>query len=244
MRHLDTDGRGKVLKSNLRTFVKHHHLMSQEILRRRLIQGEGEFWTTKRVGSKTVISYRSLRRVSEMLEMAPRRAVELVLAAFSGLAKMRAHFYASLFAGGSNPIARETIAKVWGIPKTTQRRYEQLAGVKVYRNLARREVDPCDGWAVGNGTFMYERDGRWYLCRDLPNSYESDLRVMEPGMIRRVGKALRAFQEGKATANRVFFTTPEQAVRSKRRAEEVYFRDTRWGRQRSFHGALLWGVYP
>jgi len=241
MRHLDSIGRGRVLRSQLKGFVEQERLASQEILRRRLLEGEGQFWTTKMVGEKQVISYRSLQRCSELLGVAPSSAVRIPLSAFSGLAKMRAFLYASLFAGRKNPIARETIAELWGIPKTTQRRYEKLAGIEVRRNVARKEIDPRDGWQVGEGAFVYHYRGKWYWCCDLPNSYETNLAVQSPGMIRRVRKALWAFHEGKATT-RVFFGTPKQAVRSKRKGQEVYFRDTSWERQRSFRGALLWGV--
>jgi len=243
MRHLDSIGNGRVLKRNLKGFVKEEGLLSQEILRRRLLDGEGQFWATKTVGEKEVISYRSLRRVSEILGVAPSKAVRMPLSAFSRLAKMQANLYAGLFAGKTNPIARATIAKTWGIPKTTQRRYEELAGLSVQRNMARREIDPKDGWQVGEGAFVYHHERKWYWCCYLPNSYQTDLVTVPPGMIRRVRKALWAFLEGKATT-RVFFATAEQAIRSKRKASDVYFRDTQWGRQRSFHGALLWAVYP
>lgn len=218
--------------------------MSQEMLRRRLLEGEGQFWTSKTVGEKEVISYRSLQWCSELLGVAPSTAVRIPLSAFSGLAKMRAFFYASLFAGRKNPIARETIAELWGIPKTTQRRYERLAGIDVRRNIARREIDPCDGWQVGEGAFVYHHRGKWYWCCDLPNSYEIDLVVERPGIIRRVRRALQAFHEGKATVKRVFFATPEQALRSRKRGARVYFRDRRRRKQRLFRGALLWGIYP
>lgn len=240
MRHLDIIGSGRVLKSDLQAFVKRERLLSQEILRRRLLEGEGEFWTMKTLDDKQVIRYRSLQRVSESLGVAPSKAVRIPVSAFSRLAETRAYFYSSLFAGKRNPISRETIAKTWGIPKSTQRRYEELAGITVDRNIARTEIDPWDGWQVGEGAFVYRHMGKWYWCRDLPNSYHSNLMVARPGMVRRVRRALRALLEGRATANRVFFATPEQALRSKNRAQEAYFRDGRWGQQRRFHGALLW----
>lgn len=240
MRHLDSMGSGRVLEGNLKAFVRQERLMSQEILRRRLVEGEGQFWITKTVGEKEVISYRSLQRVLEILRVAPSKVVRIPLSAFSRLAKMRAHFYASLFAEKTNPISRETIAKTWGMPKSTQRRYERLAGIKVQRNIARTEIDPRNGWQVGQGAFIYHHKRRWYWCCDLPNSYQTDLVVAQPGMIRRVRKALWAFEEEKATIKRVFFAAPEQALRSKKKARRVYFRDGEWGQQRRFHGALLW----
>lgn len=240
MRLLDSVGSGRVLKCKLKRFVKAERLMSQETLRQRLLEGEGQFWITKTVGEKEVISYRSLQQVSKILRVAPRKTVRIPLSAFSGMAKMRAHFYASLFAGKTNPISRETIAKTWGIPKSTQRRYERLAGIKVQRNIARTEIDPRDGWQVGQGAFIYNHKGKWYWCCDLPNSYQTDLVVAQPGMIRRVRKALWAFEEERATIKRVFFAAPEQALRSKKKARRVYFRDDKWGQQRRFHGALLW----
>jgi len=240
MRHLDRVGSGRVLKGNLKAFVKHEHLMSQEILRQRLLEGEDQFWTTKTVGEKEVITYRCLQRVSKILGVAPTKAVRIPLSAFSGLANMRAFFYASLFAGKTPPISRAAIAKVWGIPKSSQRRYEELAVIKVQRNKVRREIDPWDGWQVGAGAFIYYHNGKWYWCHDLPNSYQTDLVVVQPGMIRRVRNALWAFHEGKATIERVFFAAPEQALRSKKKARQVYFRDGKPGQQRRFHGALLW----
>jgi hypothetical protein len=128
MRHVDSVGSGRVLKWKLKDFVKRERLMSQETLRQRLLEGEGQFWNTKTVGEKEVIGYRSLKRVSEILGVVPSKAVMIPLWAFSRVAKIRAYFYSSLFAGKTNPISRETIAKTWQIPKSTQRRYERLAG--------------------------------------------------------------------------------------------------------------------
>jgi hypothetical protein len=240
MRHVDSVGSGRVLKWKLKDFVKRERLMSQETLRQRLLEGEGQFWNTKTVGEKEVIGYRSLKRVSEILGVVPSKAVMIPLWAFSRVAKIRAYFYSSLFAGKTNPISRETIAKTWQIPKSTQRRYERLAGIKVQRNIARMEIDPRDGWQVAPGAFIYRHESRWYWCCDLPNSYQTDLVTARPGIIRRVRRALRALHEGRATVSRVFFATPEQALHSKNRAREVYFRDGKWGQQRRFHGALLW----
>ena len=251
MRHIDKEGSARVLKNDLRAFVKEQEIISQETLRKTLLNGDNQLWNIKRTKKGITYRYRSLEKAAIFLNAVPTRAVMIPLSAFSKLGRMRAQFYSSLFITITNPIARATICRVWGIKKTTQRRYQKVAGVKVIRNIAKEEIDPEEGWGeTKEGSFVYYENGKWLLIQDLPNSYRSNLKRAPRGMVTRVRKWLWSLRDqGRESNHRRYFDRAKDALRSKRPANPAFFRDKRFNvksngwDQKRFHGRLVWGVY-
>ena len=75
---------------------------------------------------------------------------------------VKAHFYASFHSGRkhNDPISRETLEEVTGIPARMQREYEKIAGISKRQNMAVGERHTAENvqkraWLQGTAVFDF-----------------------------------------------------------------------------------------
>lgn len=195
LRHLDTDGRGwlriDLAREKLTRPDAPLRICGWRQMRNLLRAGEGVFWQR----DATRIWLRSTVKVALALDVArlTGRPVELPLDVLtSSIGVVRAHFYASFHSGraserhpGSKPIARETLARVTGVSRRSQRGYEEIAHVQTQTNYAigprlDEETEQELAWKNGQALFTLKdyrgyqgRQRQRYLAWQLPNSYHA-----------------------------------------------------------------------
>lgn len=240
LRYLDQDGRGMFRIATIRNTItkkkSKHRLCGKRQLRNLLRDGEGVYWTRE----NGRLWLRSAAKVAFALgvEHLSGRPVALPVAAvLEGVGAFKAHLYAAFHSGrvketpnGTKvmPIARETVAGLSGVGRTSQRNYEQMAGVDVQANFAVGEPTE-DGsrqeraWRQGQALFELKdfrgrqgKKGRTYLCWQLPNSYEGGHAFRPRGRQRRINRELNDLVNKRAPGN------GEETV-EETRPEKVYY---------------------
>lgn len=210
LRHLDAMGQGCLriasIKNRLTTKAAPLRLCGWRQLRKLLGQGENIFWTRDRERvwlrspAKTAVALGVVR-----LEGWPVALPVAVL--LQPIGTVRAHFYASFHAGRTRgetakPIARETLTRLSGVARRSQRTYEARLGLPVQHNIAVGEVaTPARtqqrGWERGRALFHFYDGagklgvaGRTYLAWQLPNSYGRCHRLARRGRQKRINREL------------------------------------------------------
>ena len=225
LRYLDQDGQGSFRIVNIREQLTRkksaHRLCGKRQLRNLLRDGEGVYWTR----DNGRLWLRSAAKVAFALgvEHLSGRPVALPVAAvLEGVGAFKAHLYAAFHSGrvketphGAKvmPIARETVAGLSGVGRSSQRNYEQMAGVEVQANFAVGEPVSEDGrqeraWRQGQALFELQdfygrqgKKGRTYLCWQLPNSYEGGHVFRPRGRQRRINRELNDLVNKRAPGN-------------------------------------------
>ena len=195
LKHLDANRQGWMLVSQAREFLTQKEsiwrVCGWRQLRNLLHQGEGIFWHR----DKTRIWLRSVAKVADALDLERFSGYPVALSAdvlLNSIGDVRAHFYASFHSGReketkhgtiSMPIARETLTRLSGTDRRTQRNYEERLGLKVQRNFAigpkaNKEEEQKQAWKHGNALFYFTDykgkqgpKGTQYLAWQLPNNY-------------------------------------------------------------------------
>jgi hypothetical protein len=225
LRYLDQEGRGAFRIGEIRGQLTHKkselRLCGKRQLRNLLRDGEGVFW----VRENGCLWLRSAARVAFALgiEHLSGRPVALPLEVIlAGVGTFKAHLYAAFHSSRvketpqgtrSMPIARETLAGLSGVGRSSQRSYEAAAGVAVQANFAVGEVAEDDsrqerGWRQGQALFELKdfngrqgKRGRTYLCWQLPNSYEGGHEFRPRGRQRRINRKLKDLVNKRAPGN-------------------------------------------
>ncbi len=213
-RHLDREGRGALridnITQSLTTKSSDLYLCGKRQLRNLLRAGEGVYWTRDR----EQIWLRSAARVAAALgvERLTGRPVALPLSALlSGIGAFRAHLYAAFHSGRAKsearrsamPIARDTLAGLSGVGRTSQRTYEARVGTQALANFAIGEAATEGGqeeraWRQGQAVFTLQdydgqqgRQGKTYLAWQLPNSYTGQHTLRPKGRQKRINRQLQ-----------------------------------------------------
>lgn len=215
LRYLDREVRGVLRIDNLVDTLARPsaplHLCGKRQLRNLLRDGEGIFWTR---GQDCVWLY-SAARVASGLGVArlTGRPVALPLAALlGGIGDFRAHLYTAFYSGRARetaygvramPLARDTLAGLSGVGRSSQRAYEARVGVAVQANFAVGEVSSKEGkekraWQQGQALFEIKdyrgqqgKRGKTYLAWQLPNSYGGQHQRRPKGRQRRINRELK-----------------------------------------------------
>lgn len=158
-------------------------------MRNLLVQGDGLFWQRDdhRKGNAR-IWLRAPAKVAATLGI-PRFRMKPVSVPISvllqGIGAVRAHFYTSYHSGrdSQKPIARQTLTDLTGVPRRSQRIYEEKAGVKSRQNWgvgSRHEAAEVQRQAAEHGHAIFRLDdnqgkfgaaGESYVAWQMPNSY-------------------------------------------------------------------------
>ncbi len=212
--YLDSQGCGALRIDNttqsLTTKSSTHYLCGKRQLRNLLRAGEGVYWTR----DKERIWLRSAARVAAALgvERLTGQPVALPLSALlSGIGAFRAHLYAAFHSGRAKnearrsamPIARDTLAGLSGVGRTSQRTYEARVGIQTLANFAIGESVTEGGqeeraWRQGQALFTLQdydgrqgRQGKTYLAWQLPNSYTGQHTLRPKGRQKRINRQLQ-----------------------------------------------------
>jgi hypothetical protein len=215
LRYLDREGSGSLRIVNIQQILTTNssslHLCGKRQLRNLLNEGEGLFWT-RNAGR---IWLRSAAKVAAALgvERLSGRPVALPAAALlEGIGATRAHLYAAFHSGRTKetpqgeqamPIARETLAGLSGVGASSQRAYEEEAGVQVQANVAVGEEATAANteersWQGGTAVFTLKdyrgrqgKKGKTYLAWQLPNSYIGPHAHRPKGRQRQINRELK-----------------------------------------------------
>lgn len=122
----------------------------------------------------------------------------------AGIQKVKAAFLAAYHAGrDANPITRQAIRQLTGIPERTQQVYDKLTETAVIRNIASRgeaatkENRQRRSWQHGKGAFVFIdyrgvnfRKGAAVMAWRLPNSYNAPYEQAPKGRQRKHNKRI------------------------------------------------------
>jgi len=225
LRYLDQEGRGSLRIVNIREQLTRkkskHRLCGKRQLRNLLKDGEGVYWTRE----DGRLWLRSAAKVAFSLgvERLTGRPVALPIAAvLEGVGAFKAQLYAAFHSGRlketphgerSMPIARQTMAAISGVGRSSQRSYELAAGVEVQENFAIGEHAEADSrqeiaWRKGRALFELKdyrgrqgKKGKTYLCWQLPNSYNGGHDFRPRGRQRRINRELKDLVNKRAPGN-------------------------------------------
>ena len=209
LQYLDPQGRGWLATDDVREKLTDKkssvRICSWRRLRQVFSQGEGTFWTRDDLGR---IWLRGAAKVAAALsvDQLTGRPVGLPLSVLlGGIQGVRAHFYASFHSGRrkNNPISRETLRELTGVPERTQYAYEQAAGVSSQQNIAVGEYYTPESvqeraWQHGRAVFHFvdfkgKQGGQLkqeYVAWHLPNSYEGPHRECPRGRQKKINQKL------------------------------------------------------
>jgi hypothetical protein len=270
IRAMDKDGRGRVPVSQLRDMFTGpgspwRIFTTWKRLRQVLNQGEGICWQRDPDGDLRIYGP---HRIAQALECGRLRGqpVELpVKELLKGIQATKAQFYTCLHSG--RPITQKKLRELTGIPQSTQRLYNQVAGVKSQKNICVNDKEPYNrenvqrrAWQQGRNVFrFYVRKGKLrglaFVAWRLPSSYESGHAVAPKGRQKKVNQAIalvmnrergnnekveRLYHPDNATAGAAYNRSPEH--------DHYYPVDSsiisdRWRNSR-LASAAVWGVLP
>ncbi|MCB8965846.1 MAG: hypothetical protein H6660_03040 [Ardenticatenaceae bacterium] len=261
LRQLDENGSGRLSLDSVQTILttktSHWRVCGKRQLRNILKQGENIFWhrDQRRIWIRSVAKAAASLDVTH-LKLRPVFVSQAILCSTVGTVK--AHFYASFHSSRTDtqPISRETLEQVTGVPQRTQRAYEQLAGIEALHHMAVGEVATPEqvqerAWRQGQAFFLFTDflgkqgpAGRQYTAWHLPNSYTSCHRPAPKGRMRKTNRQIdlvtrRARGNG---YNRLFYENGAKAARAFARDTAV---DRYWHEQpKSRPRTRLWSVFP
>jgi hypothetical protein len=217
LRYLDEEGRGvlriDIISKHLTTKSTKLRLCGKRQLRNLLRDGEGVFWTR----DKEHVWLYSAAKVAFALgvERLTGRPVSLpVTALLEGIGTFRAHLYVAFHSGRMKkspktphggqgvPIARDTLAGLSGVGRSSQRAYEARVGLQVQANFAvghmlTEENQEKQAWQQGAALFELKdyrgqqgKKGKTYLAWQLPNSYSGQHQQRPKGRQKRINRKL------------------------------------------------------
>jgi hypothetical protein len=273
LRYLDKEGSGTlridITGQQLTRKDSPLRLYSRRQLRNLLQAGNGVYWTR----DKEHIWLRSAAKVAGALgvERLTGRPVALpITALLDGIGSFRAHLYAAFHSGRTKetpygeqaaPIARETLAGLSGVGRSSQRAYEQQTGVEVQANFAVGEAATEENqenraWKQGQALFELKdccgrqgRKGKSYLAWQLPNSYVGQHQRRPKGRQKRINRELKDLVTegtpgnvggtgGTRSVEKVYYPNGKVAAQAYGRdpGREMY-----WRRQRTGNGRFeMW----
>ncbi len=215
LRYLDQQGSGQlridILAQALTQKTSTLRICGKRQLRNLLRDGEGVFWTRDKervwLYSAAKVAYAlGVERLTGQPVGVP------VTALVKGIGSFRAHLYAAFHSGRAKetkqgaqamPIARDTLAGLSGVGRSSQRAYEARAGVKVQANFAVGEVAQEESrkeqaWAKGQALFELKdycgeqgKKGKTYLAWQLPNTYVGKHQKRPKGRQKRINRKLK-----------------------------------------------------
>lgn len=215
LRFLDEAGQGNlridIVAQHLAQKYSPLYLCGKRQLRNLLQDGEGIYWTR----DKERIWLYSAAKVAFALgvgQLTGRPVALPVSALLAGVGTFRANLYAAFHSGRTKdtpygeqamPIARETMAELSGVGRSSQRAYEALVGIEVQANFAVGAVSTKESkenlaWVRGQALFELKdyhgqqgKKGKVYLAWQLPNSYSGQHQHRPKGRQKRINRKLK-----------------------------------------------------
>lgn len=208
LRHMDSIGQGWVDDAKARDYLTGHgaalKVCTWRRLRQILNQGEGVFWRRDGKGRIWLTGAAKLALFLSVERLTGQPVEIPVKQLLGGIRAVRAQFYASFHSGRrtDNPISRETLRDITGVPERTQLEYEKTAAVAKQRNFAVGEqytqVEAQErAWQHGRATFHFfdtngnhGQAGREYVAWHLPNSYSGPHAKRNKGRQKKINQRL------------------------------------------------------
>lgn len=194
--------------------------------------GNGDFWH-ENAGRLFIVSPMN---VGLLLESTLGDAVYVPFERVNTLRRFKAHAYAAFFSRRKT-ISRFRLMELFGATETTLRYWEDIAGVRVTKNIARGQLNTEAKDGVGlppavTDADVYRRGKTFYW--QLPNTYASDLEVA-PKHYRDDRRLRQATDEGndRATGRKMYYYDPKEAYRAYNDGlTSIYvLSHERWGRR-------------
>lgn len=232
------------------------HICGIRQLRNILKQGEHIFWYR----DQQRIWLRSVAKVAASLDLTrlKQRPVFLPQKLLCGsMGTVKAHFYASFHSSRreTDPISREKLEQITGIPQRTQRAYEQIAGIEARRHVAVGGIATPErvqerAWRQGQALFLFTdflgkqgSKGRQYVAWHLPNSYTGCHRPAPKGRMRKTNRQIDlVIQRARGNSyERLFYENGARAVQAFARDTAV---DRYWPttNQTTYPRTNMWSV--
>lgn len=227
LRHVDTQGRGIVTKADARgAFCDRQstlYCMTAARLRQVLQAGEDTCWNVQ----GDLIHMRSVARVAEAVGVDKLRGSNVAVPVadmLGGMRQVRAALWATIHAARRpSPIARETLADVFGLPSSTQRAYDAEAGTVREQNIA---VIPDSAAADHKYTRRRIVGGEDVLTAHMPSTYKAALKQDKPGRKSKVNDKLNALvsvsPQKRGSGARRYFANEAAAARAARQGRWAY----------------------
>ena len=210
MRFIDSQGSGWLTVEHVRFAFTNKEsplkVMGWRRLRQILHEGEGIFWhrdDCSRIWIAGTAKIADRLDVERLLG----RPVQLPLRSLvGGIQTVRANFYASYHSGRNkdNPISRQVLEEVTGVPVRTQRTYDEVTGTGRQKNICvgerySREKFEDLAYDRGRAAFIlrdakgkYGKKGTNYLAWHLPNTYEGPHKTTYRGRQKKINHQLNA----------------------------------------------------
>lgn len=270
LRHIDADGRGWLgvdhVRARLTATDSPLRICSWRQLRNLLREGQGILWQQDGpAGNGGRLWLRKPAKVALALGLnrVGGRAVALPLPPLlAGIGEVRAQLYAAFHSGraaphgNARPIARETIARLTGVPRRTQIAYEARAGIDVRPNYAVGErATPAASqeraWKQG-GTFHFVdgkgeqgKENATYVAWQMPNTYVGPHKQHSKQRTRRINADLADLRtqggagNGREPVEKLYFADGAAAARAFNRDHS---HDAYWPACHCRNGSRLWFV--
>ena len=218
LRSLDSQGKGWIeYEEAQKSFLALG--LSRRSFRDTLSKGEGVWW----VKNRGRIFLRGLEKVCLRFGVLPGRPVMVQLD--RSLSKFKAALYTSFL--NSRTISRAALRRLWGVSRTTMRRWEEVLGVDVRPNLGYASESLGEGEGIGFLAFDPEGvpyweitlRGRRFLAWTIPNTYTySVVETVPYGLARKVAKRIRPLLGGEGELRRLYFHEAKRAGKYLRKA--------------------------
>ena len=227
-------------------------------LRQLLNQGEGIFWQRDHKGR---LWLKGMHKIACTLDCGRLSGFPILLpiaTLLGGIQAVRGAFYAAFHSGrASNPISRQTLQELSGVPERSQRAYDHVAKVERQENLAigerySQEQAQERAWKQGRAVFRFidvrglqGRPRAEYLAWHLPNSYTGPYERRSRANRKRVNRKLADLVKkgipgtGEETVERLFW--PNGALAAKGYCRDPR-RDAYWPVQAPSPGYTFWRV--
>ncbi len=262
LRSIDTQGRGWLEVEHTRRLLTSKdsswRICGWRRLRQLLNQGEGIFWQRDHKGR---LWLKGMHKIACTLDCGRLSGFPILLpiaTLLGGIQAVRGAFYAAFHSGrASNPISRQTLQELSGVPERSQRAYDHVAKVERQENLAigerySQEQGQERAWKQGRAVFRFidvrglqGRPRAEYLAWHLPNSYTGPYERRSRANRKRVNRKLADLVKkgipgtGEEMVERLFW--PNGALAAKGYCRDPR-RDAYWPVQAPSPGYTFWRV--
>jgi hypothetical protein len=262
LRSIDTPGRGWLEIPDIRRLLTAKdspwRICGWRRLRQLLKQGEGIFWQRDH---KDRLWIKGAHKIAYALDCGRLIGFPIRLPISSllgGIQAVRGSFYAAFHSGRtSNPISRQTLQELSGVPERTQRSYDRVARVQRQANIAigerySKETIEARAWQQGRAVFRFidfrglnGKPQAEYLAWHLPNSYTGPYERRSRANRKRINRKLADLVKkgipgtSEQKVERLFWPNGAQAAKGYSRDPQ---RDAYWLPHQSSQSGQLWRV--
>ncbi len=259
-RHLDRQGRGWLSIDDLRQHLTDKNaplrVCGWRRLRQLLKEGEGVFWQRDAHHRLWLRSTVKLTLALDLERLAGTPVALPLTDLLQSIGHVRAAFYASFHAGRNHqPISRQTLTDMTGVPERTQRAYDTRLHIDRVSNFSLTPITTDEKesyWKNGRALFKFEDKlgrqgpaGQTYWGQRLPNSYHAPYLQLDHNGTKSVNRQLKHDLAKNGTQGNEFEKYPQlfhndgkKAGRAYQSGSDVFFQTSK-GTDQQFWSAWL-----